>query len=206
MTMFTDTYYTIKQKCEGEFKEKGSHFIGYAFPVETEAEVKEIIQAIKKEHYAAAHHCSAFVLGNAQQIQKSNDDREPNNTAGKPILRVILSKGLTNVLVVVVRYFGGKLLGVPGLISAYGQGATEALTHATIEEKIIKERYEVEGNYEDENELYKVYKTFGIKIVSHTYNDNQFKSIFDIRKSNADQAVKAIKDKRLFTITFLEEK
>ena len=122
--LFTDTYKTIVDKSQGEFKDKGSKFIALAFEVNTEEEVKNILAEIKKEHYNAAHHCYAYILTPSKQIQKSNDDREPNNTAGKPILRAILSHNLTNTLVVVVRYFGGKLLGVPGLIQAYGEAAT----------------------------------------------------------------------------------
>lgn len=203
--LFTDSYKTISGTSEGEFKDKGSRFVGYAFPVSNETEVKDIIQKIKKEHYAAAHHCSAFVLGASQEVQKSNDDREPNNTAGKPILRGILSKGLTNTLVVVVRYFGGKLLGVPGLIHAYGEAANETLAKATVIEKIISERYSIEGDFEHENELYKVYKSFGLKIVEHTYNQNRFFSVFEVRKLKADEVLAAIKDKRLFNVTFVTE-
>lgn len=203
--LFSDSYKTISGTSEAEFKDKGSRFIGYAFPVMSEAEVKGIVQKLKKEHYAAAHHCYAFVLGASQQVQKSNDDREPNNTAGKPILRAILSKELTNTLVVVVRYFGGKLLGVPGLIHAYGEAATEALNKASIVEKIVSERYEIEGGFEDENEVYKIYKNFGLKIISHTYNLNRFTSVFEVRKLKADEVLAVIKDKRLFSVTFVEE-
>jgi putative IMPACT (imprinted ancient) family translation regulator len=144
-------------------------------------------------------------LGTAQEIQKSNDDREPNNTAGKPILRSILSKQLTNTLVVVVRYFGGKLLGVPGLIQAYGESANEALKAATIIEEIITEHHLVIGNYEDENEVYKAYKQFGAKIISHTYNGTQFSSIFEVRKSKATEITNYLKEKRLFEIKFISE-
>lgn len=203
--LFSDSYKTISEASEAEFKDKGSRFIGYAFPVVDEAGVKDIIQKLKREHYAAAHHCYAFVLGASQQVQKSNDDREPNNTAGKPILRVILSKELTNTLVVVVRYFGGKLLGVPGLIHAYGEAASIALNTAEIVEKIVSERYRIEGSFEDENEVYRIYKNFGLKIVEHTYNLNRFTSVFEVRKLKADEVLAAIKDKRLFNITFVEE-
>lgn len=203
--LFTDTYKTIAKPSLGEFKDKGSKFIGFAYPITGEADVKDIIYNIKKEHYTAAHHCYAYILGTGQEIQKSNDDREPNNTAGKPILRAILSKQLTNTLVVVVRYFGGKLLGVPGLIQAYGESANEALNAATVLEKIITEHYLVTGNYEDENEVYKAYKQFGAKIISHEYNENQFSSIFEIRKTKATEITTFLKDKRLFEIKFMSE-
>jgi uncharacterized YigZ family protein len=203
--LFSDTYQTISQPGEGEFKDKGSKFIGYSFPVNSEEQVKDIINTLKKEHFSAAHHCYAYVLGTSQQLQKSNDDREPNNTAGKPILRTILSRNLTNVLVVVVRYFGGKLLGVPGLINAYGEAAVQALANAPVLEKIISEQYEVSGDYEHENELYKIYKSSGAKIVKHEYNENRFTGVFEIRKLKADEVLKAIKEKRFFTITFVRE-
>ena len=203
--LFSDTYKTIAVKSEGEFKDKGSKFLGFAYPITNENEVKDIINNLQKEHYPAAHHCYAYILGTAQEIQKSNDDREPNNTAGKPILRAILSKQLTNTLVVVVRHFGGKLLGVPGLIHAYGESANEALKAATILEKIITEHHLVVGDYEDENEVYKAYKQFGAKILSHTYNGTQFSSIFEVRKTKAIEITDYLKEKRLFEIKFISE-
>ena len=203
--LFSDTYKTIAVKSEGEFKDKGSKFLGFAYPITNENEVKDIINNLKKEHYTAAHHCYAYILGTAQEIQKSNDDREPNNTAGKPILRAILSKQLTNTLVVVVRHFGGKLLGVPGLIHAYGESANEALKAATILEKIITEHHLVVGDYEDEDEVYKAYKQFGAKILSHTYNGTQFSSIFEVRKTKAIEITDYLKEKRFFEIKFISE-
>lgn len=203
--LFTDTYQTIVNPSEGEFKDKGSKFIGFAFPITSENEVKDIINAIKKEHYTAAHHCYAYILGTGKEIQKSNDDREPNNTAGKPILRSILSHDFTNTLVVVVRYFGGKLLGVPGLINAYHEAANEALNNALVAEKIICEQHEVTGNYEHENEVYKAYKTFGAKLLQHTYNENTFCSIFEIRKTKAADIITYLNDKGLFELKFIKE-
>ena len=203
--LFTDTYKTVSARSCGEFKDKGSKFIGLVFPITNESEVKEIVQAIKKEHFTAAHHCYAYILGTGKELQKSNDDREPNNTAGKPILRSILSKDLTNTLVVVVRYFGGKLLGVPGLINAYFEAANDALNQAPITEKIICEQHQVTGNYEHENEVYKAYKTFGAKLLQHTYNENTFCSIFEIRKTKASEIITYLNDKRLFELTYIKE-
>ena len=203
--LFTDTYKTVSAQSSGEFKDKGSKFIGLVFPITNESEVKEIVQAIKKEHFTAAHHCYAYILGTGKELQKSNDDREPNNTAGKPILRSILSKDLTNTLVVVVRYFGGKLLGVPGLINAYYEAANDALNQAPIIEKIICEQHQITGNYEHENEVYKAYKTFGAKLLQHTYNENTFCSIFEIRKTKATEIITYLNDKRLFELKFIKE-
>ena len=135
--LFSDTYLTIESNSQGEFKDKGSQFIGFAYAIKTEEEGKEIVKQLKKEHPQANHHCWAMVLGANKEFQKSTDDREPANTAGKPILRAILQKNLTYVLIVVVRYFGGKLLGVPGLINAYHNAGIEALTNAKILEKQV---------------------------------------------------------------------
>lgn len=202
--LFTDTYHTITKPSEGEFKDRGSRFIGYAFPVQSEEEVKQHLAAVKKEHFSAGHHCYAFVLGFDQSIQKSNDDREPANTAGKPILRTILSQQLTNTLVIVVRYFGGKLLGVPGLINAYGEGCKQALLHAETVEKIITERHEVSMDFEHENEAFRIAKQFNLKVLDQRYED-QLRMVFEIRKSLADQVLKALKDKRLFTVKFISQ-
>ena len=200
--LFSDTYKILQNPCEGEFKDRGSKFLAFAFPVKNEEEIKKIIADIKKEHYSAAHHCSAFVLGIGQEMQKANDDREPANTAGKPILRSILAKGITNTLVVVVRYFGGKLLGVPGLINAYQEAAKDALEQGMIIEKIVCEHYELSFEYEQENEAFRIIKHFGLKIIQHHHTEN-ISLIFEVRKSLADVVVKAIKEKHFFTLNFL---
>ncbi len=200
--LFSDTYKILHSPCEGTFKDRGSKFLAFAFPVKSEEEVKTILHDLKKEHYSAAHHCYAYVLGIGQEIQKANDDREPANTAGKPILRSILSKGITNTLVVVVRYFGGKLLGVPGLISAYHEASTDALNQGIIIEKIVCEHYELIFEYEQENEAFRIIKHFGLKIIQHHHTEN-ISLIFEVRKSLADTVVKAIKEKHIFKINFL---
>jgi len=200
--LFSDTYHMLAGPAQGEFKDKGSKFYAFAYPVHSEEEVKQYLNQLKKEHVAANHHCYAYVLGFDQAIQKANDDREPSNTAGKPILRGILSKQLTNTLVVVVRYFGGKLLGVPGLIEAYGGAATNALNNGKIIEKVITERHELRFAFEHENEAFRIVKQFGLKIVQH-HHAEQISLIFEVRRSQAGQVMKAIKDKRVFETTFL---
>lgn len=199
--LFTDTYKIIEKASIGEFKSRGSKFIGIAFPIQSEDDFKQQLQQLKKDHFAAAHHCYAYILGPGKQLQKSSDDREPANTAGKPILRALLQADLTNTGIVVVRYFGGKLLGVPGLIEAYGGAAQAALENAELVEKTMMERYQVVGHFESENEYYKITKQMGLKIINHTYNLSEFNSIFEVRKQQADEAVIKIKEKRLFTIT-----
>lgn len=199
--LFTDTYKIIEKTSIGEFKSRGSKFIGIAFPIQSEDDFKQQLQQLKKDHFAAAHHCYAYILGPGKQLQKSSDDREPANTSGKPILRALLQADLTNTGIVVVRYFGGKLLGVPGLIEAYGGAAQAALENAELVEKTMMERYQVVGHFESENEYYKITKQMGLKIINHTYNLSEFNSIFEVRKQQADEAVIKIKEKRLFTIT-----
>lgn len=199
--LFSDTYQTIESHSQGEFKDKGSKFIGFAYVIKTEDEGKEIIKQLKKEHPQANHHCWAMVLGANKEFQKSSDDREPANTAGKPILRAILQKNITYVLVVVVRYFGGKLLGVPGLINAYHGAGVAALNNATTIEKQVIEQYEVEADFLLHNHLYKVGKNNGIKLYPNSnLMANNF--IFEVRKAKADEVLKQLNDAGISQIKF----
>ena len=147
-----DTYKTIEKPSEGLFKDKGSKFISLAFPVNSEEEIKEIVQSIKKEHHSARHHCYAWRLGADQLHFRANDDGEPSSTAGKPILGQIQSFDLTNILIVVVRYFGGTLLGVSGLINAYRSAALDAINQAEIVEKLVEKWLLVDFDYGAMNE------------------------------------------------------
>ena len=153
-----DTYKTIEKPSEGLFKDKGSKFISFAFPVDNEEEIKEIVQSIKKEHHSARHHCYAWRLGADQLLFRANDDGEPSSTAGKPILGQIQSFDLTNILIVVVRYFGGTLLGVSGLINAYRNAALDAINQAEIVEKLVEKWLLVEFDYGAMNEVMKIFK------------------------------------------------
>lgn len=153
-----DTYRTILAPSEGLFKDKGSKFIAYAYPVYSEEEIKDIVQSIRKEHYSARHHCYAWRLGHEKLQFRANDDGEPSSTAGKPILGQIQSFDLTNILVVVVRYFGGTLLGVGGLINAYKNAAQDAIAHAEIVEKMVEKQLIIEFDYGVMNEVMKVFK------------------------------------------------
>ena len=153
-----DTYKTIEKPSEGLFKDKGSKFISFAFPVNSEEEIKEIVQSIKKEHHSARHHCYAWRLGADQLLFRANDDGEPSSTAGKPILGQIQSFDLTNILIVVVRYFGGTLLGVSGLINAYRNAALDAINQAEIVEKLVEKWLLVEFDYGAMNEVMKIFK------------------------------------------------
>jgi uncharacterized YigZ family protein len=127
MSLFSDTYHQIERNAEFSLKEKGSKFLAYSFLVTQEQDIKAHLMALKSQFPDATHHCYAYVIGQDSQSQRANDDGEPSNSAGRPILKAIISAELTNVLVVVVRYFGGTLLGIPGLIQAYGESATGVL-------------------------------------------------------------------------------
>ncbi|HYW95669.1 MAG TPA: YigZ family protein, partial [Bacteroidales bacterium] len=141
--MKADNYLTIKQRGEGLYKEKGSKFIGFALPVESEDHIKGELESIRKNFHDARHHCYAWRLGPDMELYRANDDGEPGNSAGKPILGQIESRKLTNVLVVVVRYFGGTLLGVGGLINAYRTAASEALDRSVIVKKYVYQGYAI---------------------------------------------------------------
>ena len=164
-----DTYKTIALPSEGIFKDKGSKFISYAFPVSDEESVKEIVQRIKKEHYSARHHCYAYRLGFAGENYRVNDDGEPSGTAGKPIYGQLLSKDLTNILVVVVRYFGGTLLGVSGLINAYKSATIDVIANSEIVTKIILKRFRLQFDYMTQNSVMKIIKDEQLEIVKSEY-------------------------------------
>ncbi|MFD1819522.1 uncharacterized protein, YigZ family [Pseudarcicella hirudinis] len=184
--LFEDTYKTIKTPSEGLFKDRGSKFFAFAYPIEQESEVKALLELLKKEHFKAVHHCYAWRLGLDRTNFRVNDDGEPSGTAGKPILNVLLSKDVTNILVVVVRYFGGTLLGVPGLINAYKSATEEALNEAEILEKTVNEVYAVSFEYIRMNEVMKVIKEFDLKIRNQTF-DNQCVIEIEFRKTLTNQ-------------------
>ena len=164
-----DSYKTVEGVAGGLYKEKGSRFIARVYPVTTEEEIKKILLEIKSEYFDARHHCHAWVLGVDARNTRVNDDGEPSSTAGRPILGQILSRGLTNVLVVVVRYFGGTKLGVSGLIQAYRAAASDALDHAALVEKTVDETLRVTFNYADMNDVMKVLKEENPEILERDF-------------------------------------
>ncbi|RKD90133.1 IMPACT family protein [Mangrovibacterium diazotrophicum] len=186
----SDSYLTIAQACEGLFKDKGSKFLAYAYPVETEDEIKEHIQNLKKEHYSARHHCYAWRLGADKTQFRANDDGEPSSTAGKPILGQIQRLDLTNILVVVVRYFGGTLLGVSGLINAYRAAAADALEQAEIVEQLVEIAFWVEFDYLNMNSVMKVFKDENLP---------QKKTDFDLR-CRIRSSIRESESERLFAL------
>ena len=153
-----DTYKTISKPAQGLFKDKGSKFISFAYPIQSEDEVRNIVQILKKEHHSARHHCYAWRLGYEKLLFRANDDGEPSSTAGKPILGQIQSYDLTNILIVVVRYFGGTLLGVSGLINAYRNAAQDVLIQVEIVEKLVEKQLYIEFDYGVMNEVMKIFK------------------------------------------------
>ena len=190
--LFEDTYHMPTNTSEGLYKEKGSKFIGYAFPVFSEEDVKERLEEVRKKEYAARHHCYAYTLHPDKSAWRANDDGEPANTAGKPILGQIQSKDLTNILIVVVRYFGGVKLGVGGLITAYRAAAADALENISIEKRFVKEIYEVAFQYPQMNEVMRLVKDKSLEVVNQDFQID-CKLIFAIRKSQADAVVAAFK-------------
>jgi uncharacterized YigZ family protein len=156
--MITDTYKTIESVSQGLFKDKGSRFLSFAYPVSTPDEIKPILEKLRKEYHDARHHCYAYLIGQDDSIWRVNDDGEPSGTGGRPILGQIKSFELTNVLIVVVRYFGGTLLGVSGLINAYRKAAADALLKATVIVSTIEDYYEIHFTYGAMNDVMKVLK------------------------------------------------
>lgn len=167
---YTDTYKTIDIPSEGLYKEKGSKFIAYAFPVSNEDQIREIIATLKKEHHSAKHHCYAWQLGEDHRSFRFNDDGEPSGTAGRPIFGQIQQSGLTDIVVIVVRYFGGTLLGTSGLANAYKQAAAEVLDNASVIEKIVETTIDVHFDYQAMNDFMKVIKEFQIEIKEGNFN------------------------------------
>ena len=181
-----DTYKTIEKPSEEIlFKEKNSKFYGYAFPVTSEEEIKNHLDSLRKQHHGAVHFCYAFQLGTDKIQYRANDDGEPSNSAGMPIYGQIQSFGITNVLVVVVRFFGGVKLGVGGLISAYRTAAQMVLDESQIIEKTIDVSFEISFDYKNMNKVMRVVKEKNLEIVSQEMNES-CKIVIATRKKNAE--------------------
>jgi len=161
------TYNTIAQISTAEFKDRGSKFIAFAFPIETADDFKQQLQVIKKDHPKAVHHCFAYRIGTDGNNFRSSDDGEPSGSAGKPILGQIDSKGITNTAIIVIRYWGGTLLGVPGLINAYKNAAAMALQVTPIIEKQVELKYSIEFDYTQMNDVMMILKQFNCNVISN---------------------------------------
>lgn len=170
--MLVTSFLTLANASTGLYKEKGSKFFAFAYPVTSEEEVKTYLASLRKEYFDARHHCYAWILGADKGKIRANDDGEPNHSAGDPILGQIRSKGLTNVLVVVVRYFGGTKLGVGGLITAYKTAAENTLQAATIVEIQVMKDVVLQFPYESTNEIMRLVKEFDLTVLKQTFEND----------------------------------
>ncbi|MFC3563590.1 IMPACT family protein [Pedobacter jamesrossensis] len=203
--LFDDSYKTINGSAEGIFRDKGSKFIGYAYPIRSEEEVKPLINNLRAEHTKARHFCYAYRLTPDRSVFRVNDDGEPSGTAGRPILNCLLSEDLTNILMVVVRYFGGTLLGVPGLINAYKSASIEAIKASNIITKTVNDVYEIRFEYLQMNYVMKVVKDENLDVLAQNFDINCTLK-FEVRKAQLNQVlskfdkIEGIKLKYLQTI------
>lgn len=184
----TDIYKTLAADAEAVYKEKSSKFLAYAFPVEDEERIREILEALRKRYYDATHHCYAWRLGTHGEQFRANDDGEPSGTAGKPILGQMLSTDITNCLIVVVRYFGGTKLGVSGLISAYKESARAAIEAGTIIERTVDCEIKIYFPYIAMNDVMRIIKEEQPTISGQEF-DNLCSMVLSIRESRADMLV-----------------
>jgi len=202
--LFDDTYKTIASHSEGTYRDKGSKFIAFAYPIKTDEEVKDILQKLRSEHPKARHFCWALRISPDRSVFRIQDDGEPSGTAGRPILNTILSADLTNLLIVVVRYFGGTLLGVPGLINAYKTAAAEAIKESNIVKKTVNDIYEIHFDYLVMNDIMKLVKDEKLAILDQNF-DNSCTMKLEIRKGSLNvilgkiEKVEGIQIKYLFT-------
>jgi len=187
-----DTYLTISRTSEGIYKEKMSKFLAFAIPVSSVEDVKKQLEKYQKEYYDARHVCWAYMLGPQRTDFRSNDNGEPSGTAGKPILGQLLSNDITDCLVVVVRYFGGTKLGVPGLIAAYRESAAEAIAAARIVERTVDRTIRVDFPYIAMNDIMRVIKEQQPKIASQEF-DNLCTMVLTIRESRAGELTEKLK-------------
>ena len=201
--MFDDTYRMLDAPGEGLYKEKGSKFIASAFTVMSEDEAKQAIAETKKRYFDARHHCFAYMIGPDKSCFRSSDDGEPSGTAGKPILNQILSKDVTNVCVIVVRYFGGIKLGVSGLINAYKTAAREALDNARIVEKTVNEIYSLQYPYALMNDVMRVMKEADLEPLNPRFEMDCYLE-FSTRKNDADRIVTKFKNIFGVTVTYIK--
>lgn len=200
--LFDDTFKTIEADAQGIFRDKGSKFLAFAYPISSEAEVKSILSNLRSVHSKANHFCYAYRLSPDRSFFRTNDDGEPSGTAGRPILNTMLSADLTNLIIVVVRYFGGTLLGVTGLINAYKSAATDALTNATKIEKTINEKYEIRFDYLILNDVMRLVKEEQLSVL-HQQFDNSCVLEFETRRSNLNRVLNRLDKLDHITIAYL---
>ena len=204
-TMKSDTYKTLKKLSEGLYKAKGSKFLAFAFPVASINDVKPLLDEHRKKYHDARHHCYAYIIGADKSVWRVNDDGEPSGTAGKPIMGQINSLKLTNVLVVVIRYFGGTLLGTSGLINAYKSASYNALSKAEVIECTVNEYYKLEFQYAAMNNIMKIIKDEDINQSDQLFELNCSMNI-NFRLSSKDNILRKLGEIENLRITFLATK
>lgn len=197
-----DVFKTIEAQVEGIYKEKGSRFIALAYPVTREEEIRAIIAGLKEKYYDARHHCYAWRLGAAKTHFRANDDGEPSSTAGKPILGQIQSNDLTNILIVVIRYFGGIKLGVSGLINAYREAAADALRNAVIIEKTVDEQLRIHFSYMVMNDVMKIVKEEEPEVLERNF-EMECDMLLSIRQK--DMPALRVRLEKIESLTFPDE-
>jgi uncharacterized YigZ family protein len=203
MKLADDEYRTIAEECEAAMRERSSKFLSLGFHVESEQEISEIVDKIKKKYYDATHHCYAWRLGFKGERWRANDDGEPSSSAGKPILGQLLSEEITNSLIVVIRWFGGTKLGIPGLIAAYRESAAEVIAAAKVELRTIDAVYEVMFGFEVMNEVMKTVKDLEVKILSQNF-DNLCTMTVAIRQAKQPMFEKRLENAENIKLNFLE--
>ena len=189
----TDEYLTLKGPGEGLFKDKGSKFFGYAFPVAEEEQIKRVLDEVRALHPKARHHCYAWRLGTEGENYRSNDDGEPSGSAGKPILNALLSAEITFALVIVVRYFGGTLLGVPGLIHAYRESAAAALSQAEKEVRTVDIPVRIDYDFDQTNVVMQVIKKMDLTVKGQFYEERSG-LLLEVRKSYLPKIKEELRD------------
>jgi len=181
-----DSYKTLESSAEGTYREKGSRFLAFGFPVQNEEEIRNILASLRKKYHDARHHCYAYRLGPTGEVYRVNDDGEPSGTAGKPILGQLLSNNLTQVLVVVVRYFGGTLLGTGGLITAYRSATADMIAHAKIVVRLVEWKVRLFFPYDMLNAVMKILKEESLSPVEAEYN-TMCALVVKVRASSLDK-------------------
>jgi uncharacterized YigZ family protein len=196
-----DEYKSISATSNGIYKEKGSKFLAFAEPAETEDQAKAVLEKYRKQYHDARHHCFAWAIGPHRELQRMNDDGEPSGTAGKPIFGQILSFGITNVVIIVVRYFGGTRLGTSGLITAYKTVARQALEKASFCTKTINDIFEVVFDYPETSEVMKIIQN--VDIIKSHYTD-ACKLVISVRRNNSTSLTNNLRIIKNLTISYLE--
>ncbi|ARK10491.1 YigZ family protein [Fibrella sp. ES10-3-2-2] len=199
---FDDTFRTLAAPTTGEFRDRGSKFLAFAYPIRSEIDTRTYLDALRTQHPKAVHHCYAYRLGLDRNNYRANDDGEPGGSAGRPILNVLYSRELTNVLVVVVRYFGGTLLGVPGLINAYKTATVAALDEGVITEQTINETYRVRYPFEQMNDVMRLVKEQQLTVLKQDYDTACILEV-EIRKSLVGTVLERLAKLEGISLTFV---